>query len=119
MSKSRGSSIGAHVLSAYAYPLITVSSDDRVVTVISLSCAKHDVSIASTADNTPNIRSHDPLALCHNLDRRRHVATVVSIRHNGKLSCFFAGISTFLSFSIASARAIRRLVECGMITSSI
>ena len=112
MSKSRGSSIGAHVLSAYAYPLITVSSDDRVVTVISLSCAKHDVSIASTADNTPNIRSH-------NLDRRRHVATVVSIRHNGKLSFFFAGISTFLSFSIASARAIRFRVECGMITSSI
>jgi hypothetical protein len=35
------------------------------------------------------------------------------------LSCFFAGISTFLSFSIASARAIRRLVECGMMTSSI
>jgi hypothetical protein len=39
--------------------------------------------------------------------------------HNGRLSCFFAGISTFLSLSIASARAIRRLVECGMMTSSI
>jgi hypothetical protein len=39
--------------------------------------------------------------------------------HNGKLSCFFAGISTFLSFSIASARAIRFLVECGMMTSSM
>ena len=39
--------------------------------------------------------------------------------YNGKLSCFFAGNSTFLSFSIASARAIRFLVECGMMTSSI
>jgi hypothetical protein len=39
--------------------------------------------------------------------------------YNGKLSCFFAGISTFLSRSIASARAIRRLVECGMMTSSM
>ena len=39
--------------------------------------------------------------------------------YNGKLSCFFAGISTFLSLSIASALAIRRLVECGMMTSSI
>lgn len=39
--------------------------------------------------------------------------------HNGKLSCFFAGISTFLSLSIASARAIRFLVECGMMTSSM
>ena len=41
-----------------------------------------------------------------------------ALPHNGKLSCFFAGISTFLSFSIASARAIRFLVECGMMTSS-
>ncbi len=39
--------------------------------------------------------------------------------HNGKLSCFFIGISTCLSFSIASARAMRRRVECGMMTSSI
>ena len=29
------------------------------------------------------------------------------------------GISTVLPFSIASARAIRRRVECGMITSSM
>ena len=41
------------------------------------------------------------------------------VRYNGKLSCFFAGISTFLSFSIASARAIRLRVECGMMTSSM
>ena len=40
-------------------------------------------------------------------------------RHTGKLSCFLAGISTCLFFSIASARAMRRRVECGMITSSI
>lgn len=77
------------------------------------------MSIARTADNTPNIRSHDPLALRPNLDRRRQIATDVSIPHNGKLSCFFAGISVFLSFSIASALAIRFLVECGMITSSM
>lgn len=47
--------------------------------------------------------------------RSNHAPT---ISHNGKLSCFFAGISTFLSLSIASARAIRFLVECGMMTSS-
>jgi hypothetical protein len=41
------------------------------------------------------------------------------IGYNGKLSCFFAGISTFLSLSIANARAIRRRVECGMMTSSM
>jgi hypothetical protein len=39
--------------------------------------------------------------------------------HTGKLSCFRAGISTFFPFSIASARAKRFLVECGMITSSM
>ena len=39
--------------------------------------------------------------------------------YSGKLSCFFAGISTFLPRSIASARAIRFRVECGMMTSSI
>ncbi len=39
--------------------------------------------------------------------------------HTGKLSCFLCGISTSLCFSIASARAKRRRVECGMITSSI
>ena len=39
-------------------------------------------------------------------------------RYNGRLSCFFAGTSVFLSLSIASARAMRRRVECGMITSS-
>jgi hypothetical protein len=44
--------------------------------------------------------------------------TLLRTVYNGKLSCFFAGISTFLSFSIASARAIRRRVECGMMTSS-
>ena len=44
--------------------------------------------------------------------------TLLRTVYNGKLSCFFAGISTFLSFSIASARAMRRRVECGMMTSS-
>jgi|SRR4051812_34240613 hypothetical protein len=39
--------------------------------------------------------------------------------YNGKLSCFFAGISTFLSLSIASDRAIRFRVECGIMTSSM
>ena len=38
---------------------------------------------------------------------------------SGKLSCFLAGISTCLFFSIAKARAMRLRVECGMITSSI
>jgi len=35
--------------------------------------------------------------------------------HIGKLSCFRPGISTCLLRSIASALAIRRRVECGMI----
>jgi hypothetical protein len=35
------------------------------------------------------------------------------------LSCFFQGLSVSLWRSIAKARAIRRLVECGMITSSM
>ncbi len=39
--------------------------------------------------------------------------------HIGMLSCFLTGSSIFLSRSIAKARAIRRRVECGMITSSI
>src|SRR6266581_6956937 len=39
--------------------------------------------------------------------------------HSGKLSCRLAGISTVLWRSMASARAMRRRVACGMITSSI
>ncbi len=39
--------------------------------------------------------------------------------YSGMLSCFFQGRSTSLARSMASARAIRRRVECGMITSSI
>ena len=83
--------------------------------VISLSWAKHDMS----TDNTPNISPHDPMARRHDLDRQRQIATDVPFPHNGKLSCFFAGVSTFLSFSIDSARAIRFRVECGMMTSSM
>src|SRR3954451_19328472 len=39
-----------------------------------------------------------------------HQVTAGSRDYNGKLSCFFAGISTFLPLSIASARAMRRRV---------
>ena len=39
--------------------------------------------------------------------------------YSGMLSCFFHGFSSFLFFSVFSARAMRRRVECGMITSSI
>ncbi len=39
--------------------------------------------------------------------------------YTGKLSCFRAGISTFLPLSIPSARASRLRVARGMITSSI
>src|SRR3954454_24420347 len=39
--------------------------------------------------------------------------------HNGRLSCFLTGISTCLFLSRASARAMRRRVECGMMTSSM
>ncbi|MGY3358166.1 hypothetical protein ACVWZK_004829 [Bradyrhizobium sp. GM0.4] len=56
------------------------------------------------------------------LDRKpgcRYAHPGYKCAHNGKLSCFFAGVSTFLSFSIDSARAIRLRVECGMMTSSM
>src|SRR3979411_3022931 len=46
-------------------------------------------------------------------------AKVYDCSHNGRLSCFFIGISTCLCLSIASARAMRRRVEFGMMTSSI
>ena len=49
----------------------------------------------------------------------RGPASTAVVFYTGKLSCFLAGISTCLFFSIASARASRRRVECGMITSSI
>ena len=39
--------------------------------------------------------------------------------YSGMLSCFFSGISSVLVRSMDSARAIRRRVKCGMITSSI
>jgi hypothetical protein len=39
--------------------------------------------------------------------------------YSGMLSCFFSGISSVLVRSMESARAIRRRVKCGMITSSI
>ncbi len=39
--------------------------------------------------------------------------------YTGKLSCFRPGISTCLLRSMASARAMRWRVACGMITSSI
>jgi hypothetical protein len=42
-----------------------------------------------------------------------------NVLYTGKLSCFRPGISTVLPRSIASARAIRGRVACGMITSSI
>jgi len=41
------------------------------------------------------------------------------VRGLGRAGDIFIGISTCLSFNIASARAIRRLVECGMMTSSM
>ncbi|OIQ64913.1 hypothetical protein GALL_535330 [mine drainage metagenome] len=39
--------------------------------------------------------------------------------YNGMLSCFFQGLLSFLPRSDAKARATRRRVECGMITSSM
>ncbi len=47
------------------------------------------------------------------------IVVVTHHSHTGKLSCFLAGISTFFSRSMASPRAMRRRVECGLITSSI
>ena len=39
--------------------------------------------------------------------------------HSGMLSCFFHGLLSRLCRSDAKARATRRRVECGMITSSM
>ena len=39
--------------------------------------------------------------------------------HSGRLSCLRAGISTRLLPSMASARAMRARVACGIITSSM
>ncbi len=39
--------------------------------------------------------------------------------YTGRLSCFRFGTSTCLFFSMASARAMRLRVACGMMTSSI
>ena len=41
------------------------------------------------------------------------------INYNGILSCFFKGEDNSLSLRFSSAVAIRRRVECGLITSSI
>ena len=45
-------------------------------------------------------------------------STFPAIAHSGILSCFFHGFSRSLLRSILNARAMRRRVECGMITSS-
>ena len=42
-----------------------------------------------------------------------------AIAQSGMLSCFFHGFSSSLSRSMASERATRRRVRCGMITSSM
>jgi len=44
---------------------------------------------------------------------------IIAYHHTGKLSCLRPGISTVFPRSIASARAMRGRVACGMITSSI
>jgi hypothetical protein len=49
----------------------------------------------------------------------RVCGTAATSHHNGKLSCFRPAISTCLPRSIASARATRLRVACGMITSSM
>ena len=60
-------------------------------------------------------------ALAAQRERRspRFGVRVFGAAHTGRLSCFFAGISTFLSRSMASARVNRRRVARGMITSSM
>ncbi len=57
----------------------------------------------------------------HRLSARSHPAGRLarSSPHSGKLSCRRAGISIFLLRSMARARAMRRRVECGRITSSM
>ena len=50
---------------------------------------------------------------------RRTPVGLAPTPHTGKLSCFLPGISTVFPHSIASARAMRGRVACGMITSPI
>ena len=79
-----------------------------------------DASCDVTPDETPGLtltlRGTSDLEI--QIGNERYFAVFV-FPHTGKLSCFLAGISTCLFFSIASARARRRRVECGMMTSSI
>ena len=58
------------------------------------------------------------LAVKADIGQRIRVSIYV-LFYTGKLSCFRPGISTCLLRSMASARASRRRVACGMITSSI
>jgi hypothetical protein len=67
---------------------------------------------------------HEFRAQLHHAKPKTIVGNYMNIRlrhvpHTGKLSCFRRGISTCLPRSMASPRAIRRRVECGMITSSM
>ncbi len=49
---------------------------------------------------------------------RRVARSPLTHPHSGILSCFFQGFSSFLFFSVPSARMMRLRVSRGMITSS-
>ena len=129
--KQNSSSIGTPsdfgLSRAQTYPIddivdCVLEIDDPIGTLSSISCSNcrllkigtmNSKSTAATNDSptSTNVRLN-PLDLILQFAQ-------FSMIYNGKLSCFFIGTSTFLSRSIASARAIRFRVECGMMTSSI
>lgn len=76
----------------------------------------------SSKTHIPRCRYGDMTLMAFMRVIRPHSATILPAkigRYTGKLSCFLAGISTFLPLSIPSARASRLRVARGMITSSI
>ncbi len=79
--------------------------------------------VARTADQNVVREAQDPEAIrpqraISDLIVAPAAPVLVGSGYSGMLSCFFQGVSTSFSRSMASARATRRRVEWGMITSS-
>jgi hypothetical protein len=100
----------------------SVATTESRIAVLDEALGRVGASPFSPADSAiGDMRLSQALAFARSLppSLRLMAFSSLPIAYNGRLSCFFAGISTFLSFSIASARAIRFRVECGMMTSSM
>ena|SRR5580704_15505181 len=130
--KQNSSSIGTPsdfgLSRAQTYPIddivdCVLEIDDPIGTLSSISCSNCRLLKIGTINTNSTAATNDrpPASTNVRLSALDLILLIAqfSMIYSGKLSCFFIGISTCLSFSIASARAILRLVECGMMTSSI